>query len=69
MGKAIRASVLVLLLACSTQAGWMGNGSPEPPPPSQPAGGEMTTGEISNDITDTLTQVTLDLLAVLPSLL
>lgn len=29
----------------------------------------MTTGEISNDITDTLTQVTLDLLAVLPSLL
>ena len=37
MGKAIRASVLVLLLACSTSAGIMQNGSPEPPPPPPPA--------------------------------
>ena len=37
MGKAIRASVLILLLTCSAQAGYMPNGSPEPPPPSQPA--------------------------------
>ena len=76
MGKAIRASALLLLLACSAQAGWMGNDSPAPPPPSQPAGavqepagGEITTGEIPNDTTDILTQITLDLLPVLPSLL
>jgi len=76
MGNAIRASALILLLACSTQAGWMGNESPAPPPPSQPAsaiqeptGGEITTGEIPNDTTGIRTQLTLDLLAVLPSLL
>ena len=82
MGKAIRASALILLLACSAQAGWMGNDSPAPPPPSQPAsavqeptaGGEITTsqtatGAIPNDTTNTLTQIALDLLAALPSLL
>jgi hypothetical protein len=78
MGKAIRASVLVLLLACSAQAGWIQNGSPEPPP-SQPtstvqepttAVQEPTTGgETTNDTTDTLTQIALDLLAGLSSLL
>lgn len=35
MSKAIRASALVLLLACSAQAGWIQNGSPAPPQ-SQP---------------------------------
>ena len=35
MRKAIRATALIFLLACSTHAGIMGNGSPEPPP-SQP---------------------------------
>jgi hypothetical protein len=81
MGKAIRASALVLLLACSAQAGWMPNDMPAPPPPAQPAsavqeptGGEVTTGEtipgeIPNATTDTLTQIALDLLAALPSLL
>ena len=82
MGKAIRASALILLLACSARAGWMGNDSPTPPPPSQPASavqeptaggevtaGETTTGEIPNDTPGTLTQIALDLLAVLPSLL
>jgi hypothetical protein len=35
MGKAIRASALVLLLACSAQAGWMTcDFVPPPPPPS-----------------------------------
>ena len=80
MGKAIRASALILLLACSAQAGWMGNGSPEPPPPSQPTsaiqgptGGEITTGEttigeIPNATTDTLVQIALDVLAALPAL-
>jgi ABC-type transport system substrate-binding protein len=82
MGKAIRASALVLLFVCSAQAGIMQNGSPEPPPPPQPAstvqeptaGGEITTGEpatgeMPNGITDIVTQVAWELLAVLPSLL
>ena len=73
MGKAIRASVLVLLLACSAQAGWIQNEAPTPPPPASPqtnAAQEPTTdGEVSNDVTDSLTGMALDLLAVLPSLL
>jgi hypothetical protein len=45
MGKAIRASALVLFLACSTSAGIMQNGSPapEPPPPSTQSVQEPTT--------------------------
>jgi hypothetical protein len=47
----------------------MGNGSPEPPPPA-PAVQEPTTGgEMQNDAADSLTQIALDILAVLPSLL
>lgn len=34
MGKVVRASALVLLLACSAHAGWIQNDSPIPPPPS-----------------------------------
>ena len=80
MGKAIRASVLILLLTCSAQAGWMGNESPAPPPSQpansiqEPAGGEITTaepatGEMPNGVTDIVTQVAWELFAVLPSLL
>jgi hypothetical protein len=81
MRKVIRISALIILLACSTQAGIMGNGSPEPPPPAPPAtnsqgptDGESTTseaidGETSDDTTDTLEQALLDLLAIWPSLL
>ena len=79
MGKAIRASALILLLACSAQAGWIQNGSPEPPPqagwmgndsPAPPnASQEQTTdGDISTTSADYLTQIALDLLAALPSL-
>jgi len=75
MGKAIRASVLVLLLACSAQAGWIQNPAPAPPPPSpqtiEPAHAvqEPTAGnEIDTDVTDSLTGIALELLAVLPSL-
>ena len=36
MGKLIRASALVLFLACSASAGVMGYGVYEPPPPPPP---------------------------------
>lgn len=72
MGKPIRAFLLVLLVACTAQAGYMPNGSPEPPPPSEPASAVQeptANGWMANDAAESLTQVTLDLLAVLPSLL
>jgi hypothetical protein len=69
MGKAIRTSALVVLLACSAQAGWMMNGVAAPPPPpveqettsttQESAAGGYTQGEA----TDSLTQTVLDLLA------
>ena len=73
MGKAIRASALILLLACSAQAGWMGNDSPAPPapPPQSTSAPEEPTanGWMGNGAAAGLTQIGLDLLAVLPSLL
>jgi hypothetical protein len=68
MGKAIRASVLVLLLACSARADWMQNGSPAPPQPANAVQEQTTDSEISTTSADNLTQIALDLLAVLPSL-
>lgn len=78
MGKAIRASALILLLACSAQAGWMPNDLPTPPAQAgwmgndAPAPGatqaQPTGGEISTTSAVGLTQIVLDLLAVLPSL-
>lgn len=77
MRKAISVAALLLALACSTYAGDMPNGSPTPPP-SQPAGfvqeppeaaqNSTLDGIIQNDAPDRLTQIALDLLAVLPSL-
>jgi hypothetical protein len=52
MSKAIRASVLVLLLTCPAQAGWIQNDSPAPPPQSAPAVREpMTDGQIDTGAT------------------
>jgi hypothetical protein len=79
MGKSIRASALVLLLACSAQAGIIQNETPAPPPPSQPAStvNEPTDatvveptadGIVQNDAQSSLTQIALEMLAVLPSL-
>lgn len=55
MSKAIRASVLVLLLACSAQAGWIQNGvadaPPPPPPPATAVQGPTTDGVISTGAT------------------
>jgi hypothetical protein len=78
MGKAIRASALIVLLACTAQAGWMGNNSPtqagwmgndSPAQPTSTTQEPTTGGEMPNDATDTLPPVALDLLAALPSLL
>ena len=46
MGKVIRASTLVLLFACTAQAGWIHNGSPEPEPTPAPA---SAPGYIQNE--------------------
>lgn len=80
MLKTIRVSALILLLACSAQAGYMQNGSPEPPPPpSQPANSVQELSEVpdeptvngymQNEAPSGLTQIALEMLAVLPSLL
>lgn len=65
MGKAIRASVLVLLLACSAQAGHMQNDAVQPPPPPAPAATEP--GEIPHVQPGTVA-ATLNLLQSLLSL-
>jgi hypothetical protein len=67
MRKTLGVFLLVLLLTCSVSAGEMGNDSPTPPPSS--AVQEPTTdGDIPCDVTDSMTQIALDLLTVLPSL-
>ena len=73
MGKAIRASVLMLLLACTTQAGWMTNDRTQPPPPppataaqEQTADGDVptnTAGDTQDDAAEVLAQTVLNLLA------
>ena len=78
MLKAARISALILLLACSARAGYMQSGSPEPPPsqpasePVEPTDDSQTTSandDIQNEEPGALTQVALDVFAVLPSLL
>jgi hypothetical protein len=77
MVKAIRTSALLLLLTCSAQAGIMQNEAPAPPPPQPASAVQETTdtsqetsanGYIQNDAPSGLTQVALEVLAVLPSL-
>ena len=78
MVKAIRTSALLLLLACSAQAGIMQNDAPKPPPPPQPTSAVQeptdtsqeptANGYMQNDAPSGLTQIALEMLAVLPSL-
>ena len=73
MRKAFSVTVLVLALCCPVFAGDIHT----PPAPTLPS--DSTTqesldcvtlqGEIQNDVTDSLTQTALELLAALPSLL
>jgi len=72
MRKILGISVLVLLLTGSASAGIIQNDSPAPPPPSQPASSSQEAtadGIIQNEAPDSLTQIALELLSVLPSLL
>ncbi len=83
MRKTLGVCLLVLLLTSSASAGIMGNDTPAPPPP-QPTTAmqaptdvtqEPTTAATVEDGTQdsltpgTLTQIALDLLSVLPSLI
>lgn len=61
--------LLILLLTGPAVAGEMPNDRPAPPPPPTHAVQENTDGEIPNDAAGNLTQIALDLLGVLPSLL
>lgn len=76
MGKAARASLLILLLTCPAQAGYMPNDTPAPPPPSvvqeglvpteSPVEEPTASGWMGNDAAVSLTQVAFELFASLP---
>jgi hypothetical protein len=68
MRKTIGIAALLLALTCSTYAGEMGNDTPTPPP-AHVAQEPTTNGIMQTEATDSLTQIALDLLAALPSLL
>jgi hypothetical protein len=69
MRKALSVSALILAFVCSAHAGEMQNGSPQPPPQSATAVQTTTTdGEMQNGVAESLTQLALNVLAVLPSL-
>lgn len=77
MRKTLGVCLLILLMTCSAGAGEMPNLQPAPPPPSQTASvvqepaGEETLNDIiqTPDVSESMTQIALDLLALLPSLL
>ena len=69
MRKTISVAALLLALTCPTYAGDMPNVTPAPPNPTNAVQEQTTDGEIPNVLANSLTQVALDLLAALPSLL
>lgn len=70
MRKTLGVCLLVLLLSGSAVAGEMPNWAPAPQS-AQPTNAvqEPAGGEMPNDVSESLTQIALDLLALLPSLL
>ena len=76
MRKTLTTAALLLAFSCPAFAGEMGTpGSPAPPPTTSAvqeptyATQEPTDGEMPNGVSDSLTQIALELLAVLPTLL
>jgi hypothetical protein len=73
MRKTIRALMLVLALSVCAQAGDMGNGVVnQPPPPSASSTTEISTeqvaGDMGNGVTDAATDIVLNLLQALLAL-
>lgn len=74
MRKALSVAVLVLTFCCPVSAGVIHNPPPPPPPVVDEVVLETEDGKTggaetdSPEWSDTLTQITLDLLAVLPAL-
>jgi hypothetical protein len=74
MRKAISVSALILAFVCSAHADEMQNGFTSTPPPQSATASATavpaptTEGEIQNDAAESLTQIALNVLAVLPSL-
>jgi len=72
MGKTIRASALILLLAFSAQAGYMQNdltAAPPPPPPSAPQGTQLADDNAPDEEPEGLTETVLSLLESVLALL
>jgi hypothetical protein len=70
MGKTIRASVLVLVLASSAQAGWIQNDVTGTPPPQNNVTAEQTaSGWIQNGEPESLTQTVLSVIESVLALL
>jgi hypothetical protein len=75
MRKTISVAALLLALTCPAYAGEMQNDKPAPPPQpasaiQEPTDGATLNGDISTPgPSESLTQIALELLAVLPSLL
>ena len=70
MRKAISVSALILAFVCSAHADEMQNGLTGTPPKSSASVTQRPTTDdiMQNDVADSLTQIALSLLAVLPSL-
>lgn len=73
MRKALRVSLLVMVLACSAQAGDMPFGVTNPPPPptassTMPTSATETDGDIPNMQPDAVTMTVLNLLQSVLSL-
>ena len=69
MGKAVRASVLVLIFACSAQAGWIQNDVTGTQPSGTVQAEPAANGWIHNGEPESLTETVLSVLESMLSLL
>ena len=68
MRKTISVVALLLALTCTAYAGEIPNVTPAPPQVNNAPQEPTTDGDMPNGAADRLTEIALDLLAVLPSL-